>query len=150
MDLERSEKGLEATWRIKGLYKADAQKVAKEIGSSEITPQEVLERARNENSELHKCFEWDDSVAAEKYRLQQAGNVIRMLVFAPKKECEQPVRVFQITSTKNTYKPTKQFLVQENEYQQLLKRAKNELESFKRKYHSLSELEAVFEAIEEI
>lgn len=141
---------MEATWRINGIFKADAQKVAKEIGNGEITPQEVIERARNENSELHKCFEWDDSVAAEKYRLQQAGNIIRMLVYTPKKESEQPVRVFQITSNKNTYQPTKRFLVQENEYQSLLKRAKNELESFKRKYHSLCELEAVFEAIEEI
>lgn len=139
-----------AEWKIKGLYKADAQKVADEIGESSVTPQEVLEKARNENSELHKCFEWDDSIAAEKYRLRQAREIIVNLVYAPKKKEEQPVRCFQITTEKSVYKPTKQFLVQEDEYQKLLARAKAELESFKRRYATLNELESVFEAIESI
>nr|DAP73932.1 MAG TPA: hypothetical protein [Caudoviricetes sp.] len=139
-----------AEWKIKGLYKADAQKVADEIGESSVTPQEVLEKARNENSELHKCFEWDDSIAAEKYRLRQAREIIVNLVYAPKKKEEQPVRCFQITTEKSVYKPTKQFLVQEDEYQKLLARANAELESFKRRYATLSELESVFEAIEHL
>ena len=54
---------MKAEWRIKGIYKADAQKVADEIGDKKVTPQEILEKARDETSELHKCFEWDDSVA---------------------------------------------------------------------------------------
>lgn len=65
-----------AEWKIKGIYKADAQKVADEIGEKSITPQEVLEKARDENSELHKCFEWDNDIAAEKYRLEQARKII--------------------------------------------------------------------------
>lgn len=139
-----------AEWRIKGIYKADAQKVADEIGERSITPQEVLEKAKDENSELHKCFEWDNDVAAEKYRLEQARKIIINLVYVPTKKEEQKVRCFQITSEKHVYQPTKHFLVQENEYQALLKRAKNELESFKKKYATLSELETVFEAIESI
>lgn len=91
---------MRAEWRIKGIYKADAQKVADEIGDKKVTPQEILEKARDETSELHKCFEWDDSVAAERYRLQQAGNVLRMLVFTPKTSEEQPVRCFHITTEK--------------------------------------------------
>lgn len=141
---------MQAEWKIKGLYKADAQKVADEIGNGKVTPQEVLEKARDVNSELHKCFEWNDSIAAEKYRLQQARSIIINLVYAPKKEEEQSVRCFSLTSEAKTYQPTKQFLVQEDEYQTLLKRALSELESFKRKYHTLTELESVFEAIETI
>ena len=139
---------MQAEWKIKGIYKADAQKVADEIGDGKVTPQEVLEKARDENSELHKCFEWDDSVAAEKYRLQQARAIIVNLVYAPKTEEEQPVRCFQITTERCTYQPTKMFLVQEDEYQSLLKRAKSELENFKAKYKTLSELEEVFNAID--
>lgn len=139
---------MQAEWKVKGLYKADAQKVADEIGSGQITPQEVLEKAKDVNSELHKCFEWDDSIAAEKYRLQQARSIIINLVYAPKKEEEQSVRCFSLTSKVSTYQPTQQFLVQEDEYQTLLKRALSELEAFKKKYHTLTELEAVFEAIE--
>lgn len=114
---------MQAEWRVKGIYKADAQKVADEIGNDKITPQEMIEKARNEQSELHKCFEWNDTVAAEKYRLQQARNVLSMLVFKPKTEEEQPVRIFSLTTEKSTYQPTKQFLVQADEYQDLLKRA---------------------------
>lgn len=136
------------TWRVAGIYKADAQKVAEEIGTEKITPEEVLEKARDENSELHKCFEWNDSVAAEKYRLQQAGNVIRMLYYESEKKDVEPVRLYSLTTEQRTYQPTKSFLVQEDEYQSLLKRAKAELEAFKRKYHTITELEAVFEAME--
>lgn len=141
---------MQAEWRVKGIYKADAQKVADEIGNEKITPQEMIEKARNEQSELHKCFEWNDTVAAEKYRLQQARVVLSMLVFKPKTEEEQPVRIFSLTTEKSTYQPTKQFLVQADEYQDLLKRALAELETFKRKYSTLNELEEVFKAIEGI
>lgn len=139
-----------AEWRVEGIYKADAQKVADEIGNDKITPQEMIEKARDEQSELHKCFEWNDTVAAEKYRLQQARVVLSMLVFKPKTEEEQPVRIFSLTTEKSTYQPTKQFLVQADEYQDLLKRALAELEAFKRKYRTINELEGLFEAIDAI
>lgn len=42
-----------------------------------ITPDAVLEDARNEDSPLHKYFEWDDTVAANAYRKDQARELIR-------------------------------------------------------------------------
>lgn len=141
---------MQAEWRVKGIYKANAQKIADEIGNGKITPQEIVERARNEQSELHKCFEWNDTIAAEKYRLQQARNVLAMLVLKPNSEEEQPVRIFSLTTEKSVYQPTKQFLLQSDEYQNLLKRALAELEAFKKKYSTLNELEEVFRAIEEL
>lgn len=142
---------MQAEWKIKGIFKADAQRVADEIGENSITPEQVLEKARNDkNSELHKCFEWNDGIAAEKYRLIQARKIIINLAYVPKEKTDEPVRCFQITREKSVYMPTKQFLVNNDEYQDLLKRAKVELESFKRRYATLSELETVFEAIESI
>lgn len=135
-------------WSIPNLFKADANKCYSEILELEnITPSEVLERARDEKSELHKCFEWDDSKAAEKYRTIQAGNVIRALYIVHKDEETAPVRVLSKTSS-SSYQPTRTFLTNENEYADLLKRALSELESFKRKYETLSELESVFEQID--
>ena len=63
-----------AKWldEFKSLYKgADAQLVADEIMSigDAATPQQIVEKARDEATELHKCFTWDDRIAAEKYRL---------------------------------------------------------------------------------
>lgn len=142
---------MEVEWKINGIFKANAQKVYEEIGDRKVTPEEVLEQARNdENSELHKCFEWNDSIAAEKYRLTQARQIIQLLVIKPEKKEEPQVRVFQITTETNNYQPTKLFLEQPDEYKALLQRAKNELAALKTRYKTLSELEKVFEAIDEI
>lgn len=139
---------MQAQWKFKNLFKGDAQKVADEIGNRKVTPQEVLEIARNENTELHKCFEWDNDVAAEKYRLMQAQRIIINLVFSKTDNEQEDIRCFQITTERNTYQPAQQFLVQQDEYQALLKRAKAELEAFRRRYASLTELEEVLKAIE--
>ena len=139
---------MQAEWKFKNYYNADASKVASEIENTDGTAEQVLEKARNDDSELHKCFTWDDSIAAEKYRLEEAKRIIRMLVIKTDKEDLPQVRAFQITTVKGVYQPTKMFLVQEDEYQSLLKRAKAELEAFKKRYATLSELEEVFEAID--
>ncbi len=44
-----------------------------------LFPSEVLNAARDENSPLHDFFEWDDSAAAEAYRLDQARELIRRI-----------------------------------------------------------------------
>lgn len=137
-------------WKINGIFKADPQKIFKELGSTSITPEEVLEKARNEKTELNKCFEWNDGIAAEKYRLQQARQIIQLLVVVPKSEDSEPIRAFQITSERNTYQPTRLFLEDPDEYQILLRRAKIELQEIKKRYKMLSELETIFEAIDNL
>lgn len=135
-------------WKIDGIFKADANECYREISSLEqITPKAILDFARDENSELHKCFEWDNDSAAEKYRTIQAGNVIRMLYIVPKNADAPPVRVLSRTSD-TVYQPTRTFVKNQNEYEDLLKRALSELESFRLKYKTLSELEQVFEQID--
>lgn len=42
-----------------------------------ITPQLVVNSARDDNHPLHNHFEWDDSTAGELYRCSQAGQMIR-------------------------------------------------------------------------
>ena len=140
-----------AEWKIKGIYKADADKVYNEISAlSEVTPEKVLEKAKNKRSELHRCFCWDDSEAAHRYRLQQARGIIQMLVVTPRAEEEQPTRIFQISSEKNVYQENTFFIQNQDEYQILLKRALAELDAFKRRYATLSELENVMRAINEL
>jgi len=43
----------------------------------EVTPQMVVEEARNPDSPLHSEFEWDIEAAAEKYWIEQARKIIR-------------------------------------------------------------------------
>lgn len=42
-----------------------------------ITAAEVLDAARPEDSPIHACFDWDNSAAAELWRLEQARDLIR-------------------------------------------------------------------------
>lgn len=142
---------MQVQWKIDGIFKADAAKVYQEIGTENVTPESVLEKARDKKSELHKCFEWDNKVAAEKYRLQQARQIIQLIVTVPDKKEEPPKRVFQISTERNTYQPMTFFMKNEDEANALLNRAKEELRAFQVRYASLKgELEEVFEAIDEL
>ena len=142
---------MKAEWKVSGLYKADAQKVAEEIGEGKVTPEEILEYARNhKDSELYKCFEWNDSVAAEKYRKIQARSIILNLVISKEETKGHTVSCFSLTTEPKTYQRTTLFLEQPDEYQALLRRAKAELEAFKRRYHTLVELAEIFEVMEAI
>lgn len=137
-------------WRFSDMYKADAEKVSKEIESIQnATPKNILEFARNEESELHKCFEWDDTIAAEKYRLQQARQIVCNIIYQEdSKEESAKLRVFYSQSSTNTYQPTKVLIRNENTYKELLMQAKSELRAFKNKYRMLTELEDIFELID--
>lgn len=132
-------------------YKVSAEDFYTELQTlTQITPKNVLDLARSTNSKMHDDFEWDNEIAGEKYRLQQAREMIQLLAFEPKKETHQPARVYQISKEKSVYKPVEVIIKNEDEYQLLLKRALTELESFKRRYSTLAELEEVFRAIEEL
>lgn len=50
---------------------------ALESGNGVITPDAVVSDAANPESPLHKYFEWDDTEAARKYRIEQARTLIR-------------------------------------------------------------------------
>lgn len=138
-----------ATWKSGlGLFKADAQKVAEEIIAigDEATPAQILEKGRSEETELHKCFEWNDSIAAEKYRLSQARKICEVLVIqrlpdAPKEAPE--IRIFHKTESTGGYKPINRIVQDNDEYQKLLQRAFAEFHALKIKYQNLQELDYI-------
>jgi hypothetical protein len=75
-------------WKDGARQSADADLVGHEIAEigKEITPQDVVEYAKDKKRELYKCFEWDDTEAAMEYRLSQARDVIGALVFVEEGE----------------------------------------------------------------
>lgn len=144
-----------ASWKMDGLFKADANLVHKEIESigQEFTCEQIVEKAKDSNTELHKCFEWNNEVAAEKYRLHQAGQIVRQLVITKVSDEKEPeksnVRLFVSTGNRtNAYKPLQSVVRVQSEYEALLNRAYAELQTFKQKYSSLSELEDILALIE--
>ena len=139
------------SWKVKGLFKADAQKVSEEIAEigETVEPSEILEKARNESTELHKCFEWRDDIAAEKYRLHQARVMLGNLVFKYKDEQvkQEPVRLMYKTAENEGYKSINLIMQKPDEYKALLDRAYSELRAFKNKFKMLKELKEIFDLI---
>ncbi len=41
-----------------------------------LTPQNILDASRPQNALFHTLFQWDDTLAAEHYRLQQARTIL--------------------------------------------------------------------------
>lgn len=142
-------------WKT-GIFNANAEKCYEEIQQigDEVTPQQVVLVASDSNSELHKCFDWDDSSAAEKYRLHQARLVMNQLIVV-KREPEKPKEPIQFrVMMKNEqesgsgYKQTLVMLRDEDEYKKLLDQAYRELRAFKQKYSCLSELAEILALID--
>lgn len=67
-------------WSDGAILNADAQLVGQELETIEVkTPKAIVAMAKDSKTELHKCFEWDDTKAAEAYRIEQAGYLVRHL-----------------------------------------------------------------------
>ena len=151
-----------ASWRpdASKFYKADAQKVAEEVYAlgEKPTCEEILEMAKEEDKEFHKLIEWDDTVAAGKYRIQQVRNVMHDLHIVKiglneKKEPETigvPMRMFYNLKGEEGYRPTPLIVQSEDLHNQLLMTALSELNAFQLKYGTLKELEPVFKAIRDL
>lgn len=111
---------------------------------------ELVEASRPEDAPLHDEFEWNDTVAAQKWREQTGRVMIASIVVTPDvEESSQPVRAFfNIERGTHEYIPTEIIFSDEAKKQRLLDIAKRELFAFEAKYKTLTELDAVFKAID--
>jgi len=59
-----------------------------------LTPNLVVEEAKRPDHPLHRRFDWDDSVAARRWRLSQAGQLIRSVtVIVERPGASEPIAV---------------------------------------------------------
>ena len=139
-------------WKIKGLFKADPERCYEEITSigEEVTPQEIVDFAMDENTELHKCFTWDDTEAANKWRKQEARMVSCNLVvkYVDKKNNTENLRILVTTERGRSYTPVTLISRDNDKYAEMLRRAKAELSVFKRKYNQVKELDEILNLID--
>ena len=147
----------EYSWKLN--QSVDANVVGKEFERLEeqngsLTAADVLDSAKSEDSPLHKLFEWDDTVAANKYRLEQAGFYIRILVKTAVEDDKQPksfrayVNVNPNSQSAGVFEDTVRALSKDDTRKIVLDNALKELVNFERKYNTLTELSAVFMAID--
>jgi hypothetical protein len=127
----------------------------KDTNGGFLDPAKVVEYARNPDTALHTRFEWDNGEAAEKYRLWQARQVIRLeLTITPlSEESPKEIRAFvslQADRGSGGYRTILDVLSNDDLRGQLLEEARRDMRIFRKKYNTLNELASVFSAMEEV
>lgn len=118
----------------------------------ELTPQDVLDDAKSHNSPLHSLFEWDDSVAAQQHRLQQARGLIRAVVavYVDDREPAKRVQAFVHIAESGAphYRATEHAMSQEKTRAMVLAQAWKEFQAWKKRYQHLEELGSFFASVD--
>lgn len=114
-----------------------------------LTAKELVNESRPIDAPLHDEFEWNDGVAGELWREQQARKLINSVVVVA--DAKKPQRCFfNISVTEPKYFAIETILNEQDKRSALLQTAKRELNAFKAKYEQLEELCGVFQAIDEL
>ena len=150
-------------YKWKRNYPVDAQvagefldSIAKRDGG--ILPEVVVSESRNEEAVLHKCFEWNDDTAAEKYREGQARSLIKNLITVNiVRGEEKPVPSFvSVKIAQHEDNDSRRYVSIETAMNNsamrdyVLQDALRELNSFRKKYRELQELSNIFDEIERL
>jgi hypothetical protein len=120
-----------------------------------LKAESVVEAARDPESPLHSRFTWDDSEAAEQWRLQEAQRLIRVVVeYLPTDKTETPVRVFvslkKDRADGSGYRRTVDVMSDDEMRAQLLADAVTDMDAFKERYRRVQELTEVFAAMDRV
>lgn len=114
-----------------------------------FTANQVLDLARPKNSPIHKYFNWDDTDAAEKYRLYQARHLISCVVVEiDNKKVRKyitPVRVEHLDRT--AYVEVNKARNTPDIWSQVLDRAMKDALLWEARYKNLVELTPIHNAI---
>lgn len=127
------------------------QKLKETVG---LTPENLVKMSEKEDAPLHNEFEWNNDVAAEKWREEQASNIIRHLIIVRTDVTELPHykdRAFVHSGIKEVgYLPLAEALTTEKWRANLLKAAYRDMEIFTAKYHRLEELSQIIDDMNQI
>lgn len=122
--------------------------VRSEFGS--LTPRFVVDSARPVESPLHSRFEWDDEVAGEAWRREQAGALIRSVTVTYAEGVGGPRDVRAFVSVRAgesphsaTYVPTGEALVSDFTRRLVLADCEREIAALKSKFGHLKEFAAI-------
>lgn len=108
-----------------------------------LTPQIVLDEARDPEHPLHHRFEWDDAVAAEKWRREQAHELIQSVRIGYRKASGDfsDVRAFHAIRRPNgtVYEPAEHVVRDEVASRILLQDMEREWRQLKQRYETFEQ-----------
>lgn len=117
----------------------------------QIAARDVVNFARNPATALHNRFNWNDSEAAQAYRLWQAREVIIQIAVKLVEGKEEKYRIFvSLVSDRKRdgggYRSIQAILRNPKLRRQFLAEALADFQRWKSKYHTLVELAEIFDA----
>lgn len=137
------------------LSKAAQQELVTLAGESgnALNPRAVVAWAREHTeSALHRAFEWNDTKAADGYRLEQARAFIRLVVTVPAK-APQVVRAFvSLEGDRGSigYRSLESVMSDEDLRAQLIDQFLSDMQRFEGRYRQIQELAGVFAAVDQV
>jgi hypothetical protein len=147
----------------------DPQRVGEEIerlreDEGTIAPERIVDHAREPESVLHGYFTWDDSAAAEAFRVQQARHLLRSIVVVQAEgvNVKAPVRAFVALrtaaddavedgadeSTVGSYTSISAAVRVVRYREQMMRDALRDLDAYRMKYQLLSDVSGWGSALE--
>ena len=116
-------------------WKADPEEVGRTIEKlseqtgGEVSPAMVVQEAKKKNSPLHNCFDWNNTKAAEKWRMHQARLLLGSIVINFEYSEPETVRAFLNIQTpgKQTYYHINSIIDDEGKMQIIIDQLKRKL-----------------------
>jgi hypothetical protein len=147
---ERAE-GFQYTKKITKPVLDELLKIRQEKG---LTTKEILKKAKNPRSHLHRLFNWDDTDAAERWREHQANlliNEVKVVIEGKLYDGFGSVKVLiPGNGYKSLYEPMPEILSKDNLREQIIQQALKYLETWKMKYEMYKEFEPIVRKINEV
>lgn len=143
--------------------KVDANDVGQVIdqiraeNDGECRPDQLLEKSRSKRSPTHKLFEWDDTVAGERYRIAQASYAIRkinVVYVTPKGGQPKATRAVVSVRSKTGERGSRAYVsvsdaMNDREWRdEVLTSALNQLRQWRAKWFQLNEIADAGDAIQ--
>lgn len=133
------------------IYGEHILRMMKEKSIKSVTAREVLEDAKDETTPYHDHFDWDDTSAAEQFRLSQARQLIASIVEVKIiREEEVPIRVFVNvigSDGERAYFPMEYAMARPKLANQVIANALKEVKNWSIRYKEYQELARIREAI---
>ena len=127
----------------------DAQKVGEalsKIGDGNAfsaKPEQIVESARPARSPLHRAFDWDDTVAADKWRLSQARHLVASIITEiDTKDGSAEVRAFVSVKGRQgfEYQRIDRIMGDDDARIQILRNALDDIRAYQNRYRALADV----------
>ena len=122
----------------------------------QLNPEMVVRHALdNPGSNLHSFFEWNDTLAARQWRIEQAKMLLRSVVIVREEdprgtEIRLFVNIDRVEDEPSKYVNTQRAMADDEMRAMVLSRVEHELYAIRRKHTDLHELAGVWKSIDQL